>query len=64
MRLATHDMYKDIVHKAGLSFYPLGGDPKKLSEWMVKTTGRLIPNFLDKEEITVEVPAKVYCHKL
>ena len=51
VRIASHALYRDVVHKSGLSFYPLEGDPKKLSEWMVKTAGRLVPNILDKNEI-------------
>jgi hypothetical protein len=51
VRLATHAEYRDdVVAKGGLEFFPLGGDPKKLSEYMVKTAGRLIPDLLNKEE--------------
>ena len=51
VRLATHAEYRaDVVNKGGLEFYPLAGDPRKLSEYMVKTGGRLMPDLLNKEE--------------
>ena len=43
VRLATHVMYRPIVLEADLEFYPLGGDPMKLSAYMVKTSGRIFP---------------------
>ncbi len=39
IRLATHRDYEDIVKVVGLDFFPLGGDPKKLSSFMVETSG-------------------------
>ncbi|XP_047310975.1 sterol 3-beta-glucosyltransferase UGT80A2-like isoform X2 [Impatiens glandulifera] len=41
VRLATHANFKDFVLIAGLEFYPLGGDPKVLAEYMVKNKGFL-----------------------
>ncbi|XP_008789528.1 sterol 3-beta-glucosyltransferase UGT80A2-like [Phoenix dactylifera] len=41
VRLATHGNFKDFVLTAGLEFYPLGGDPKVLAEYMVKNKGFL-----------------------
>jgi sterol 3beta-glucosyltransferase len=38
VRLATHAMYRGMVQGSGLEFYPLGGDPVKLSAYMVKTS--------------------------
>jgi hypothetical protein len=38
-----------MVEKAGLLFYPLAGDPVKLSEYMVKSGGRIMPDLLDRE---------------
>ncbi|CAM9274599.1 unnamed protein product, partial [Phaeothamnion confervicola] len=46
IRIGTHDVYRGDVVGAGLEYYPLGGDPKKLSSFMVKTEGRLIPNLV------------------
>lgn len=36
VRLATHGAYRDFVQGFGLEFYPLGGDPKLLSQYIVK----------------------------
>ncbi|PRQ41586.1 putative sterol 3-beta-glucosyltransferase [Rosa chinensis] len=41
VRLATHANFKDFVLTAGLEFFPLGGDPKVLAEYMVKNKGFL-----------------------
>ncbi|KAL4394434.1 hypothetical protein S245_005116 [Arachis hypogaea] len=41
VRLATHSNFKEFVLTAGLEFYPLGGDPKVLSGYMVKNKGFL-----------------------
>ncbi|CAH8343622.1 unnamed protein product [Eruca vesicaria subsp. sativa] len=41
IRLATHANFKEFVLTAGLEFYPLGGDPKLLAEYMVKNKGFL-----------------------
>ena len=32
VRIASHKAYRQIVLDVGLEFYPLGGDPKVLSE--------------------------------
>ncbi|CAM9491012.1 unnamed protein product [Chrysoparadoxa australica] len=50
VRLATHACYEEDVKGAGLEFYPLGGDPHRLSRFMVETSGRLLPNLLNKAE--------------
>ncbi|CAD6264284.1 unnamed protein product [Miscanthus lutarioriparius] len=41
VRLATHANFKEFVLTAGLEFFPLGGDPKILAEYMVKNKGFL-----------------------
>ncbi|KAK7340335.1 hypothetical protein VNO77_21037 [Canavalia gladiata] len=41
VRLATHKNFEDFVLNAGLEFYPLGGDPKVLADYMVKNKGFL-----------------------
>ncbi|KAL4981853.1 hypothetical protein BDW68DRAFT_196013 [Aspergillus falconensis] len=42
VRLATHNVFDSFVHKSGLEFYPIGGDPSELMAYMVKDPG-LIP---------------------
>mmetsp|Transcript_40 Transcript_40/g.61 ORF Transcript_40/g.61 Transcript_40/m.61 type:complete len:922 (+) Transcript_40:73-2838(+) len=44
VRIATHANFRDFVTKNGLEFYPLGGDPKKLMAYMVKTKGQIFPS--------------------
>lgn len=41
VRLATHANFKEFVLSAGLEFFPLGGDPKVLADYMVKNKGFL-----------------------
>jgi hypothetical protein len=43
VRLATHNVFEGFVTKAGLEFYPIGGDPAELMAFMVKNPG-LIPS--------------------
>lgn len=43
VRLATHECFRNYVTDQGLDFYPLAGDPVKLSEFMVRSKGVLIP---------------------
>ncbi|KAG6578217.1 Sterol 3-beta-glucosyltransferase [Phytophthora cinnamomi] len=54
VRLATHAVYRDFVVGHGVEFYPLGGDPKELAAYMVKTGGHLIPTKI--ETLTKDVP--------
>ncbi|TYZ66570.1 hypothetical protein PybrP1_000133, partial [[Pythium] brassicae (nom. inval.)] len=54
VRLATHAVYREFVTEHGVEFYPLGGDPKELAAYMVKTGGHLIP--LKLETIQKDVP--------
>ncbi|CEG42615.1 sterol 3-beta [Plasmopara halstedii] len=54
VRLATHAVYRDLVIGEGVEFYPLGGDPKELAAYMVKTGGHLIPTKV--EVIQKDVP--------
>mmetsp|Transcript_39059 Transcript_39059/g.110624 ORF Transcript_39059/g.110624 Transcript_39059/m.110624 type:complete len:778 (-) Transcript_39059:102-2435(-) len=51
VRIATHAAYRKLVQQeSGLEFYPLAGDPAVLSEFMVKTGGKLIPDSLEAIE--------------
>jgi hypothetical protein len=50
VRLATHVDYRNDVTSSGLEYYPLAGDPRKLSEYMVKSGGRLMPDIMNKAE--------------
>src|SRR5260370_9063381 len=43
VRIATHREFRSMVEQAGLEFYPLGGDPHALMEYIVKTGGRIVP---------------------
>ncbi|KAJ5771391.1 uncharacterized protein N7511_003442 [Penicillium nucicola] len=43
VRIATHNVFEDFVHEAGLEFYPIGGNPADLMAYMVKNPG-LIPS--------------------
>ncbi|DBA00178.1 TPA: hypothetical protein N0F65_007803 [Lagenidium giganteum] len=54
VRLATHAVYRDFVMEHDVEFYPLGGDPKELAAYMVKTGGHLIP--LKMENLTHDIP--------
>ena len=47
MRLASHAVYRSVVLECGLEFYPLGGDPKVLSEYIVKNRGIIPSNAKD-----------------
>ena len=39
VRIATHKVFREFVTGFGLEFFPLGGDPKVLSEFVVKHRG-------------------------
>ena len=42
VRLATHAVHRSLVIQSGVEHYPLGGDPRVLSKWMVKSGGTII----------------------
>ncbi|OQE69651.1 hypothetical protein PENNAL_c0130G04309 [Penicillium nalgiovense] len=42
VRIATHGVFEQFVRKAGLEFFPIGGNPEELMSFMVKNPG-IIP---------------------
>src|SRR5215470_1241229 len=56
VRIATHREFRPMVEKAGLEFYPLGGNPHEMMEYIVKTGGSIIPTRLD--QLWEDVPKK------
>lgn len=41
VRLATHANFRSFVTTSGIEFYPLGGDPRALAEYMARNKGFL-----------------------
>ncbi|OEL38900.1 Sterol 3-beta-glucosyltransferase UGT80B1 [Dichanthelium oligosanthes] len=39
VRLATHVNFRNFVKSAGIDFYPLGGDPRIMAQYMTKNKG-------------------------
>ena len=56
VRIATHPEFRPMVERAGLEFYPLGGNPHEMMEYIVKTGGSILPTRLD--QLWEDVPKK------
>jgi sterol 3beta-glucosyltransferase len=56
VRIATHREFRPMVEKAGLEFYPLGGNPHDMMEYIVKTGGSIIPTRIG--QLWEDVPKK------
>jgi UDP:flavonoid glycosyltransferase YjiC (YdhE family) len=56
VRIATHHEFRPMVEQAGLEFYPLGGNPHEMMEYIVKTGGSILPTRLD--QLWEDVPKK------
>ena len=56
VRIATHREFRPMVEQAGLEFYPLGGNPHEMMEYIVKTGGSILPTRLD--QLWEDVPKK------
>ncbi|KAL3421955.1 glycosyltransferase family 1 protein (sterol glucosyltransferase) [Phlyctema vagabunda] len=63
VRLATHDVFKDFVHEAGLEFYPIGGDPADLMAYMVKNPS-ILPTMATIRAGDISRKRKMICEML
>ncbi|KAL7626498.1 hypothetical protein AAE478_003270 [Parahypoxylon ruwenzoriense] len=59
VRIATHDVFSSFARDAGLEFFPVGGDPAELMEYMVNSPN-LIPDLATLREGAVQKKRRMY----
>ena len=64
VRVATHSIHRALVLSAGgVEFYPLGGDPRVLSKWMVESGGTVLGEMQHMKPGKLAM-VKEICHSL
>ncbi|CAD7699030.1 unnamed protein product [Ostreobium quekettii] len=60
VRVASHSVYREFVLASGLEFYPLGGDPKVICEFVVRNRGVLPIKMSDVAENRKQLREIIY----
>ncbi|KAF4453375.1 sterol glucosyltransferase [Fusarium albosuccineum] len=63
IRLATHDVFENIIRSSETEFFPVGGDPSELMAYMVKNPG-LIPSIDSLRAGDIQNKRKMVAHML
>lgn len=56
VRIATHETFRSFVRDAKLEFFPIGGDPKDLMSYMVKSQHCAHPEMSGSADISLYRP--------